>query len=45
MKKKSGSRDIMEKLSTKQIARFFKLLYLLNRLTVFCNFLHEDIIP
>ena len=24
-----------------QIARFFKLVYLLNRLTVFCNFLHD----
>ena len=44
LQKKSGSRD-MEKLSTNQIARFFKLLYPLNRLTVFCNFLHEDIIP
>ena len=24
-----------------QIARFFKLVYLLNHLTVFCNFLHD----
>ena len=38
VQKKSGSRDIMEKLSTNQFARFCKLLYLLNRLTVFCNF-------
>ena len=45
VQKKSGSRDIMEKLSTNQNARFFKLLYLLNHLTVFCSFLHEDIIP
>ena len=45
VQKQSGSRDIMEKLSTNQIARFFKLLHLLKRLTVFCIFLHEDIIP
>ena len=35
----------MQKLSTNQIARFFKLLYPLNRLSVFYNFLHEDRIP
>ena len=35
----------MQKLSTNQIAQFFKLLYLLNRSTVFYNFLHKDRIP
>ena len=30
-----------ENLSANQIARFFKLVYLLNHLTVFCNFLHD----
>ena len=27
---------------TNQIARFFKLLYILNHYTVFCNSLHKD---
>ena len=35
----------MWKLSTNQIIWFFKLLYLLNHLTVFYNFLHKDRIP
>ena len=35
----------VQKLSTNQIARSFKLLYRLNRLTVFIFFLHEDRIP
>ena len=30
-----------ENLSANQIVRFFKLVYLLNHLTVFCNFLHD----
>ena len=35
----------VRKLSTNQIAWFFKLLYLLNRSTVSYNFLHKDRIP
>ena len=30
-----------KKAKDNQIARFFKLVCLLNRLTVFCNFLHD----
>ena len=33
----------VQKLSTNQIAQFFKLLYLLNRSTVFYHFLHKHI--
>ena len=43
--KELAGNSLKRRVSTNQIARFFKLLYPLNRLAIFCNSLHKDRMP